>query len=71
MSKVTHIVIAYDHTSKSFYFDDDGTRVWIRELFTPESNTWSDEQENWIGDDEHLLMVTIGEFLKLIEKGNK
>ena len=70
MSLQTHIVIAYDHTSKSFYFDDDGTREWITRMFSPETNTWSDEEENWIGDDNELLQVTIGEFLKLIEGKN-
>ena len=71
MSKVTHIVIAYDHTSKTFSYDDDGTRVWIRDLFYPESNTWSDEDENWIDCDDKLLIKTINEFQKLIEGKNQ
>lgn len=66
MNKQTHIVIAYDHATKSFYYDDDGTWEWIRKLFTPESNTWSDDEENWVGDDDELLQVTIAEFRKLI-----
>jgi hypothetical protein len=68
MNKQTHIVIAYDHATKSFYFDDDGTREWITKLFTPETNTWSDDDEDWVGDDDELLQLTIAEFQKLIGK---
>ena len=50
MSKVTHLVVAYDHSTKSFYYDDDGTDIWIRDLFTPSSCTWSDEDEDYIAD---------------------
>lgn len=67
MSKQTHIVIVYDHETKSFSYDEDGTTSWIRELFIPESNTWSDEDEDYIGDDEQLLQHAISEFKKLNE----
>jgi hypothetical protein len=40
--------VAYDHDTKQFWFDGDGSREWIRRLFTPETNTWSDEQEEYI-----------------------
>jgi hypothetical protein len=48
MSLVTHLVVAYDHESKTFTFDGDGSREWIRVLFTPETNTWSYEAEDWV-----------------------
>jgi hypothetical protein len=51
MSKVTHLVVTYDHTTKLFSYDDDGTDVWIRDLFLPISCTWSDEDEDYIADD--------------------
>jgi hypothetical protein len=51
MSKTTHLVVQYDHDSKSFTFDGDGSREWIRSLFSPESNTWSDEDQEFIGGD--------------------
>jgi hypothetical protein len=71
MSKITHIVIAYDHTTKSFTYDEDGTEVWIRQLFLPESNTWSDEAEDYIGGDENLVKETIEQWEKLLERVNK
>ena len=48
MANHTHLVVAYDHDTKQFWFDGDGSREWIRRLFTPETNTWSDEQEEYI-----------------------
>ena len=70
MNKQTHIVIAYDHATKSFYYDDDGTMEWITKLFTPESNTWCDDVEEWIGDDDEFMITTIKEFMKQIEGKN-
>ena len=68
MSRHTHIVIVYNHETKSFSYDDDGTEVWIRRLFSPESNTWSDAKEDFIGNDGKLLKHTIKEFEKLNER---
>jgi hypothetical protein len=48
MAQHTHLVIAYNHDTKSFWFDGDGSREWIRRLFTPETNTWSDEEEGYV-----------------------
>ena len=48
MAKHTHLVVAYDHDTKKFWFDGDGSREWIRRLFDVETNTWSDEQEDYI-----------------------
>jgi hypothetical protein len=70
MARITHIVVAYNHDTKQFEFDEDGSDVWIRTLFMPESNTWSDEKEDWIGNDRKLLNTTIAEFNKLLPKGN-
>jgi hypothetical protein len=70
MSKITHIVVAYDHATKSFSYDDDGTTEWITKLFVPPSNTWCDEAEDYIADDDELLVVTVSEFRKLIEGKN-
>lgn len=36
----TCLVVEYDHDSGTFTFDADGTREWIRKLYSPESNTW-------------------------------
>ena len=71
MSKHTHIVIAYNHETKSFSYDEDGTEVWIRQLFSPESNTWSDEAEDYIGGDENLVKETVKQFNKLNKGNNK
>ena len=49
MALHTHLVVSYNHTTKTFTFDGDGSREWIRRLFTPESNTWSDEADAFIG----------------------
>ena len=48
MALETHLVVKYDHESKTFSFDGDGSREWIRTLFEPETNTWSDEQGDYI-----------------------
>jgi hypothetical protein len=51
MPKHTHLVIAYNHETKTFWFDGDGSREWIRKLFEPETNTWSDEEEAYVSPD--------------------
>ena len=51
MAKETHFVVVYNHDTKQYSFDGDGTREWIRRLFEPESNTWSDEDGDFIGND--------------------
>ncbi len=48
MANHTHLVVAYNHDTKTFTFDGDGSREWIRRLFEDETNTWSDEQEDYI-----------------------
>jgi hypothetical protein len=48
MALHTHLVVAYNHETKQFSFDQDGTQFWIRELFPEETSTWSDEQENYV-----------------------
>ena len=48
MALQTHLVVAYDHDTKQFTFDGDGSREWIRFLFDPETNTWSDEEEDYV-----------------------
>lgn len=48
MANHTHLVVAYNHDTKTFWFDSDGSREWIRRLFEPETNTWSDEEEEYI-----------------------
>jgi hypothetical protein len=55
MAKHTHLVVAYNHDTKTFWFDGDGSREWIRRLFTPETNTWSDEEEEFIPEDLGLV----------------
>jgi hypothetical protein len=52
--KHTHLVIAYNHETKTFWFDGDGSREWIRKLFEPETNTWSDEDEAYVSVDKAL-----------------
>lgn len=47
MSLVTHLVVAYDHETKTFTFDGDGSREWIRMLYTPPTNTFSYDTETW------------------------
>jgi len=48
MALVTHLVVAYDHDTKTFAFDGDGSREWIRRLYTPETNTWSDDAGEFV-----------------------
>jgi hypothetical protein len=48
MAQHTHLVVAYNHDTKTFWFDGDGSREWIRTLFEPETNTWSDEQGDFV-----------------------
>jgi hypothetical protein len=48
MAKHTHLVVVYNHDTKTFTFDGDGSREWIRRLYTPETNTWSDEDEEFV-----------------------
>jgi hypothetical protein len=52
MANHTHLVVAYNHDTKQFRFDGDGSREWIRRLFTPETNTWSDEELEYISISE-------------------
>jgi hypothetical protein len=47
--------VAYDHETKQFWFDGDGSREWIRRLFEDETNTWSDEEEAFIPNDLGLV----------------
>jgi hypothetical protein len=48
MAKHTHLVVSYNHDTKTFTFDGDGSREWIRSLFDPATNTWSDEQGEYV-----------------------
>lgn len=48
MAKHTHLVVAYNHETKTFWFDGDGSREWIRRIMEPETNTWSDESEEYV-----------------------
>ena len=48
MGLTTHLVVSFDHETKTFTFDGDGSREWIRRLFTPETNTWSDEAGEYV-----------------------
>lgn len=54
MAKHTHLVIAYNHETKTFWFDGDGSREWIRRVLDPETNTWSDEEEAYVLADSAL-----------------
>lgn len=48
MSLITHLVVTYDHDTKTLSFDGDGSREWIRTLFEPETNTFSEEQGDFV-----------------------
>jgi len=52
--KHTHLVVAYNHETKTFWFDGDGSREWIRRVLDPETNTWSDEEEAYVLTDSAL-----------------
>lgn len=54
MPKHTHLVVAYNHETKTFWFDGDGSREWIRRVLDPETNTWSDEDETYVVIDKAL-----------------
>ena len=54
MPKHTHLVVAYNHETKTFWFDGDGSREWIRRVLDPETNTWSDEEEAYVLTDSAL-----------------
>lgn len=55
MALHTHLVVEYNHDTKQFSFDGDGSREWIRRLFEVETNTWSDEEEEYIDNDLGLV----------------
>ena len=55
MALQTHLVVAYDHDTKHFWFDGNGSREWIRRLFEDETYTWSDEEEAFIPNDLGLV----------------
>lgn len=57
MSKQTSLVVTYDHDTKKFYYDDDSTDVWIRDLFFPPSSTFDDAVEDYVFDDNIRLTV--------------
>lgn len=50
----THLVVAYNHETKTFWFDGDGSREWIRRAMEIETNTWSDEEEAYVSVDMAL-----------------
>ena len=52
--KHTHLVVAYNHETKTFWFDGDGSREWIRRAMEPMTNTWSDEEEAYVSVDTTL-----------------
>lgn len=52
MANHTHLVVAYNHDTKTFTFDGDGSREWIRRLFEPQTNTWSDEEMDYVAISE-------------------
>ena len=52
--KHTHLVVAYNHETKTFWFDGDGSREWIRRAMEIETNTWSDEDEAYVSIDKAL-----------------
>lgn len=52
--KHTHLVVAYNHETKTFWFDGDGSREWIRRVMEPMTNTWSDEEETYVSVDKTL-----------------
>jgi hypothetical protein len=54
VAKHTHLVVAYNHETKTFWFDGDGSREWIRRVLDPETNTWSDEDETYVVIDKAL-----------------
>ena len=47
MTYVTHLVVQFDHDTKTLSFDGDGSREWIRRLFEEETNTWDSNLEDW------------------------
>lgn len=65
MAKHTHLVVAYNHDTKTFWFDGDGSREWIRRLFEHETNTWSDEEENFIAVDDEVENEAVQALAKL------
>lgn len=48
MSLHTHLVVVYNHETKQFSYDQDGTEAWIRGLFPEETSTWSDEAGDYV-----------------------
>ena len=54
MGLFTHLVVSYDHESGVVSFDGDGSREWIRRLFDPMTNTWSDEDSDFVAVPEVL-----------------
>jgi hypothetical protein len=73
LAKHTHLVVAYNHETKSFWFDGDGSREWIRRNFEPMTNTWSDEDEEFISvstDMEQEAVEALGAIGIAIEQDN-
>lgn len=51
MSKVTHLVVAIDHSTGRVSFDGDASRLWIRQLFQPGTNTYDLESGEFVAPD--------------------
>lgn len=65
MAQHTHLVVAYNHDTKTFWFDGDGSREWIRRSLDPMTNTWSDEAEEYVTVDKALEEEAVEALAKL------
>jgi len=66
MSKrYVHLVIAVDPESGDIVFDGDGTREWIRRLYTPETTTFDYETSEWIAVDQSFERAALDKLMEL------
>ena len=66
MSKQTSLVVTFDHDTKKFFYDEDSTDAWIRELFYPPSCTYSTAAADYVGD-AHFIGLIIRDLNKILE----
>lgn len=62
---ITHLVITVDHQTGQISFDGDGTREWIRRLYTPETTTFDYETSEWVPVDSSFERAALDKLMEL------
>jgi hypothetical protein len=66
MSRVTSLVVSFDHDTKRFSYDKDGTEAWIRDMFYPPTSTYCSRAGDHITDD-HFIGEIVSDLKKILE----